>query len=468
MKKLTEVFKLAAPLSAAQFAQSAMMFCDTVLLSLLGVPQLAGGGLGAGIYHLFVIIVTGLFAAVCTEVAILAGQRKLVSISRIVKAGLVLSFLLALLVALLIMVTPDLLALAGQKAVTITYADQYLSAAVWISFPAFAFLVLRGLAAGMGYTTSIMRISMLALGVNIPVSYFLMTGWDNFLGLGLEVLALEGMGVAGVALGTMVGSTVMLVLLAMDLWRYDKTRRILKALKSVRLRLVDFKPFWTLGMPIALAWVMETGLFTTATLLAGTLSVAALAAHQIALQSSSLAFNVYIGFAQGAAIRSGQCFGQKNMANVRRYTVVGLILGGLFCLVAALIFVVLPDPIVALFSLGAAIDLDTQVRDLGIQLLLVAALFQIVDGGQVIIMTALRAMRVGVPPTLIAFVGYWVIGFPVAWLLMTPFGIVGVWAGLGIGLAFTCVCLAVLFVWKTNKLSLLWQASKLGNAGHAV
>lgn len=445
MSKFSEVFKLSAPLSAAQFAQSAMVFCDTVLFGLLGVAELAGGGLGAGVYHFLVIVATGIFSAVSAEVAISAGQGKYRAISCIVKAGLVLSVVVALIVILLILAIPMLLVTTNQDPVTIRHANEYLSTAIWIGFPAFAFLVLRGLATGMGYTASIMRISVIAVLVNVPLSYALMTGWRWFPELGLS----------GVAWGTVISSSLMVMMLLAELWRIADTQQVLKSIISVPLRASDYKPFWTLGVPIALAWVMEGGVFTAATLLAGSISVAALAAHQIALQTAAVTFNIYIGFAQGAAIRTGQCFGQNDIASVRRYTWIGLSLGAVFCFIAALIFILIPAPIVALFTLGADNGVDSRVRELGIQLLLVAALFQLVDGGQVIMMTALRAIRMGMPPTLIALIGYWAIGFPVAWLFMQPFGIVGVWAGLGLGLLFAFVFLTVLFIWQTNKLNRL-------------
>jgi len=444
MNKFTEVFRLSAPLSAAQFAQSAMVFCDTVLFGILGVAELAGGGLGAGIYHFLLLVATGIFSAVSAEVAISAGQGRHEAISRIVKAGLFLSLVVATIVALIILAIPSFLVLAGQEPLTIRYAGEYLSTAIWIGFPAFAFFVLRGLATGMGYTTSIMRISVIAVVVNVPLSYALMTGWGWFAELGLS----------GVAWGTVFSSSLMVVMLVIELWRVGETRLILKRVVSVSLQISDYRPFWALGVPIALAWVLEGGVFTAATLLAGTISVAALAAHQIALQTAAVSFNIYIGFAQGAAIRTGQCFGRYDVAGVRQYTWVGLSLGAVFCLLAATVFVVFPDPIVALFTLGADAGMDTRVRELGIQLLLVAALFQLVDGGQVIMMTALRAIRMGMPPTLIALFGYWIVGFPIAWLLMEPFGIVGVWAGLGLGLLFAFVFLTVMFIWKTQKLGI--------------
>ncbi len=442
MNRFIEVLKISGPLSAAQLAQSAMLFCDSVLFGLLGVAELAGAGLGAGIYHFFMIVVTGLLAAIPNEVAIHVGRGAKDDIARVVKAGLFTALCVAIMLAGIILLLPWLLIHLGQSEETVKFAWQYLSMAILIGFPAFTFLVLRGLATGMGRTTSIMRISVLAVFINVPVSYVLMTGWGP----------IPAMGVTGTALGTALVEVLMCVALIYDLMHYPEVREVLHDLRKVAVKWLDFRPFFSLGVPIALAWTMEAGLFTAATLLAGTISVEALAAHQIALQVASMSFAVYIGFAQGAAIRTGQSFGANDIAEVRRYTWTGLSIGLCFCLIAATVFIVFPESIVSLFTLGAKGTLNIEVQQLGISILFVAAFFQLVDGGQVIMMTALRALRMGMPPTIVTIFGYWGVGFPVAWLLMKPYGIIGVWVGLGIGLGFAAVCLTTMFIRKVHQL----------------
>ncbi|WP_020408590.1 MATE family efflux transporter [Hahella ganghwensis] len=442
MNRFVEVLRLAGPLTAAQLAQTAMIFCDSILFGVLGVAELAGAGLGAGIYNFFLIVVTGLLAALASEVAIYVGKGSKQDIVRIVKAGLVLALMVALALVGVIMLMPAMLRMMGQTEETILYAGQYLGTATLIGFPAFVFLVLRGLATGMGRTTSIMKISVLAVVINVPLSYVIMTGWGPF----------PALGVPGAALGTALVSLLMCVMLTVDLKRYPEVWEVLQSLRGVVLRKSDFRPYFTLGVSIAVAWTMEAGLFTAATILAGTISVVALAAHQIALQTASMSFAVYIGFAQGAAIRTGQSFGRNDFANVRRYTWAGLGVGLCFCIVAAATFLLIPEWIVSLFTLGAEGALDSEVLDLGVQILIVAAFFQLVDGGQVIMMTALRALRVGMPPTIATIFCYWGIGFPVAWLLMAPYGILGVWVGLGAGLGVAALCLTWMFVRKVHSL----------------
>ncbi|WP_416399156.1 MATE family efflux transporter [Allohahella sp. A8] len=446
-----EVFRLSWPLSAAQIAQSLMMFTDTVMFGLLGLAELGGGGLGASIYLFIITVMTGLFSALGNEVAILSGttgisqQQRTHRIACAVKAGIVLALFTAFVLALALQFLPALLPLLDQSPANIPHAATYLQTAALISFPAFVFLIFRGLAAGLGRTRSLMRISLFCCALNAPVSYLLMSGFGGW----------SGFGVAGVAMGTAVVQLLMLVLLLRELWRDEQVKPVLQALSGAGFSFRQLIPFWTLGVPIALAWAMEIGLFTMATVLAGTLGLVALAAHQIAFQTASLSFNIYIGIAQGTAIRVGQCFGAGQIALAFSYMRGGLVLGMLFCAIAASVFILVPHWLVGLFTLGVdstaaaassagQADQAAELRDLSIQLLFVAAIFQAVDCVQVILMTATRAFRMGTSPTVVATISYWLIGFPAAWLGLHWLGLMGIWLGLGIGLASAAFGLAYL------------------------
>ena len=442
MHVFKEVFRLSWPLSAAQIAQSLMMFTDTVLFGLLGLAELGGGGLGASIYLFIMTVMTGLFSALGNEVAILSGStsdseaERTRHIASAVKAGIWLALFMAVLVSIALQFLPLLLPLLDQSPDNIPHAATYLQMSALITFPALVFLIFRGLAAGLGRTRSLMRISLTCCVLNVPVSYLLMSGIGGW----------NGFGVAGVATGTAIVQLLMLILLLKALWADRQVRPILEALPAMAFERKYLVPFWTLGVPIALAWAMEVGLFTMATVMAGTLGLVALAAHQIAFQTASLSFNIYIGIAQGTAIRVGQCFGAGQISQAFAYLRGGLSLGLLFCALAAAVFILVPHWLINLFTLGVdgtasaagtmtgSTEQAAQLRDLTIKLLFVAAIFQAVDCVQVILMTASRAFRMGAAPTVVATVSYWLIGFPAAWLCLQWFGLIGVWLGLGVGL----------------------------------
>ena len=80
-------------------------------------------------------------------------------------------------------------------------------------------------------------------------------------------------------------------------------------------------------------------------------------------------------------------------------------------------------------------------------------LFQLVDGWQVNLMGVLRGFKLVASPTLAAIFSYWLIGFPCSYFLLNSFGAVGVWAGMGLGLAVSALILAYLFKLELNKQS---------------
>lgn len=442
MHPLRDIVRLSLPLIAAQSAQSLMLVTDTILFGLLGVDALAGGGLGAGIYHFFFIILSGLYMAVAFETAVAVGRGDPSRLAGVVKAGVVLALLITAGLAAVVLVVPRWLADHYTDAAMLEQATAYLQGAIWITPGSIGFLLLRGLASGFAHTGAIMRISLIAALLNFPVSYALMFGLGP----------LPAWGTFGVAIGTALMLTLASLLLLWECWQHADIRAVLKALRTPRRVRADYGPFGRLGVPILLSHSMEAGVFTAATLMAGTLGSVALAAHNIALQVAALAFNVYIGIAQGQAIRVGQRFGAGDPRQARQYALQGLLLGFLCCLVAAAAFVLAPEPIIRVFTLGEDPEAAADLLRTGAALLLVAALFQAVDGAQVITLASLRAIHMGMTPTLITAVGYWGIAFPIAWWLMPDRGVIGIWSGLGIGLGFTALCLIVLFHWRIGQL----------------
>jgi len=83
----------------------------------------------------------------------------------------------------------------------------------------------------------------------------------------------------------------------------------------------------------------------------------------------------------------------------------------------------------------------------GIMLLWIAALFQLVDGGQVLAIGLLRGLQDTAIPMVITVIGYWGVGVPIAYFLgfYTPLAGSGIWLGLVAGLSFAAIGLSVRF-----------------------
>ena len=87
-------------------------------------------------------------------------------------------------------------------------------------------------------------------------------------------------------------------------------------------------------------------------------------------------------------------------------------------------------------------------------LLLAAAVFQISDSLQVITLGALRGLQDVKIPTLITFIAYWIIGFPISYFLGKPeaLGSLGIWIGLVAGLTSAAIMLFLRFRYLTLRL----------------
>ncbi len=430
-----QIKKLALPLVVSHLAQISMSFIDTVLMGMLGVDALAGGGLAAALLQFCLIVSIGVLTAVANIVAFARGKGDHSEIRGVFHAGLLLVMLQSAMFGALLWNAAPLLLAVGQRPEVVAVAEVYLHSVVWMLLPGLSFMLLRSLVLGLGSARSVLQITLIAAALNYPISFLLMKGVGDW----------HGFGIAGIGYGTSLVSILMLCAFVRDILKEPKFRGYLTEISTRYLKFAQVKQTVRLGFPIALSLAMEVGLFSTAAILAGLLGPVPLAAHQIALQCISLSFMIPLGISEAASIHVGQLTGAGQGGQIWAVTRTSLFMGTVFSFIAAALFWWFPSEIVHLFlfaSTEAAVE-KMALENTGVQLLLVAALFQWVDGTQVILMGMLRGLKQTVGPTVVTFIGYWCVGFPFAWWAMGYWGVVGLWTGLGVGLATA----ALLLLW---------------------
>jgi len=197
-----------------------------------------------------------------------------------------------------------------------------------------------------------------------------------------------------------------------------------------------------LGLPIAAMRGLEIGVFVMTGVMMGMIGADALAAHQLVFNVAGVCFMVPLGLAQAATVRVAYQLGRSEPSAARRAAYVALAMGVLFMTAAALLLWTTPRILIGFYlDLGDAANQSTVA--IALQLFVIAALFQLFDGVQVIAAGALRGYRDTAVPMLIAAIGYWAIGFAASWLLAFPLGLgaVGLWWGLALGLAVVAISL---------------------------
>ena len=333
----------------------------------------------------------------------------------------------------------------NQPPEVVDLAIPYLEIVAFSMIPLMIFQAYKQFADGLSQTKYAMYATLIANVVNVVFNYLLIYGIWIFPRLELR----------GAALGTLISRFFMLWFVWEILRRKKKFRQYFVWSKKELLKIDIFKRLFSLGFPTALQMLFEVAIFAGTVFLAGTLGTNPQAANQIALNLASMTFMVAVGLGVTATIRVGNQKGKENFHDLRRIAFSTFLLVFLIETVFAVGFILLKNWLPTIY-----ID-NTEVIILAAQLLIIAALFQLSDGLQVVILGALRGLQDVKIPTLICFIAYWIIGFPVSWFLGKEkyLGSIGIWLGLFAGLTASALMLYLRFNYLSKKMLLKSEAA---------
>ncbi len=424
---------LGLPLIGGHLAQFAIGLTDTVMLGWYGVEALAAVTLAGSYFFILFLMGSGFGWAVMPMVAASAAAEDAVQIRRATRMGLWLSLLFCVGAMPLLIWSEPVLLLAGQDPEISALAARYLRVAGWGLVPALLVMVIKSYLAALERTQAVLWITLAAAVVNALVNYaFIFGNWGA-----------PELGVIGAAIATVVTQLASLA----GVVAYS-----VRVLPEHTLFQRFWRPDWEmfanvfrLGIPIGLTNLSETSLFTATAMMMGWLGTLPLAAHGIALQLTAVMFMVHLGLSNAATIRAGNALGRRDRAHLARGAVVVTIMSLLVSGFTIFLYLAFPELLLSAFMEPDDPDRPA-ILEIGVALLAVAALFQLVDGAQVIALGLLRGLQDTAVPMVIAVLSYWVIGIPASYVLgfVLEFGGVGVWFGLVLGLA----CAGILLMWR--------------------
>jgi len=452
--ELSATLALALPLAGANLSQMAMSVIDTVMVGKLGAVPLAAVALGGGFYFTSVVICLGVLTAVAPLAAYAIGAGNRNAAGRIACSGLVLAALLSVLVIGSMIFANRFLDVIGYDPILTQEVGRFLRAVCWGAPGFLGFVVLRSFLSALNRTRSVMVVLALCVPANAALNWILIFGH----------LGAPAMGLIGAAYASASVQWLMMLGLLGVVWalrRDDKAPRL--HVKPHELP-ADLARILHVGAPISGLQALEIGVFVTGAALVGLFGADALAAHQIAINYASITFMVPMGIGQAATVRVAAERGAGSLTAARRAAFVAMTLGTGFMAASAIVIWALPRAIV-----GAYLAVDDPANQplvaLTLRFLLFAALFQVMDGVQVVAAGALRGYEDTVVPMIIAAFGYWGIGFIGGWALMFPLGIgpIGMWWGFVIGLTVVAVLLTVRLYHRTRH-----EISASSSARHRV
>lgn len=421
---------LGLPLIGSHLARMAIGVSDTVMVGWYGVEPLAALVIATSVFFILFMLGSGYGIGVMGLLATARARDDDTEMRRATRMALWLSTLHAVLMMPLMWHAGPILRALGQEPVIAAAAQDYLRIVGFSMAPVLWGMVLNSYLAALGRANVVMIVTLLGLPLNIALNWALIFGhW------GAPELGVRGAAVASLS----VNLVQLIVLLAYALW-LPMARRYALMQRFWRPDWPGFRAIFRLGLPVGVTLVAEVGMFVGVNLMMGWIGARELAAHGIALQLASMAFMVHLGLSNAATIRVGETRGRGDGDGMRRAALAALMLSLGFAVICAALFLWVPGLLVGLYLDQANPEADVILR-LAVGFMFWAALFQLADAMQAMMMGMLRGVQDTRVPMILAAISYWAIGLSAGYLLAFPLGGGGdgLWAGLLIGLSVAAV-----------------------------
>lgn len=447
-KEFSYNFRLAYPVIIGMLGHTLIGIVDNIMVGKLGSTELAAVSLGNSMIFVAMSLGIGFSTAITPIVAEADAENDTSKIHSAFHHGLFLCIILGFLLFGLVVLAKPIMELLKQPKEVIELAKPFVD---WVAFSLVPLIIYQGykqFADGLSMTKVSMYAIVMANILHVGINYCLIYG----------VWFFPKMGILGAALGTVISRIAMVLFMHIILSRKEQLKKYFHSFSFDEIKKETLNKIINLGFPSAMQMLFEVVLFTAAIWLCGNIGKTSQAANQIALSLASMTFMVAMGLSVASMIRVSH---QKGVNDYKQLIIVArsiFLLAILIEIVFAIMFVALHQVLPYLFlnmeNQSQLLD-NQEVIAIAAKLLLVAAVFQISDGIQVVVLGALRGLQDVKIPMYITFVAYWIIGFPISFYLgeYTSLKAVGVWIGLLAGLTAAAVFLFIRFHYLTKKLN---------------
>ncbi len=425
-EELRSLLVLTVPVVIAELGWVAMGVVDTLMVGRLGDYAIGSVGVGRALFFCVAVFGIGLLLGLDTVIANSFGAGNLERCRSALWHGVILAAVISVPLTLLIRLLARGLGGWGVDPNVLGPTVAYTKVVAWSVLPMLLYSAVRRYLQAMDRVVPVMVALVSANAVNVLANWVLIFG----------NLGAPPMGVRGAAWATVISMAYMALFLGIAAW-WHAARLDLSSPFRWAVERAMVARLLTLGLPAAFQLLLEVGVFCLATVLAGRLEPAALAAHQIAINVASTTYMVPLGISQATCVRVGHKLGGGDPAAARRVGWMGIGLSSTFMSLAAVAFIAFPRFFISLW------EASPRAVSVGVTLFIAAAVFQLFDGLQVTAIGALRGLGDTRSALYWNFIGYWLIALPIGYGLCFPYGLgaLGLWIGFCAGLMVCGVAL---------------------------
>jgi MATE family multidrug resistance protein len=411
---------------------------DSIMVGQVGTVPLAASSFAHALFYFPLTFGIGISYGITPHVAEHHGEKDDLKIIEYLKHGFAVCMATGVLLFFLVKLLAVYMHQMNQPQEVVFQARPYLIILGSSIIPLMMFQAFRQFAEGLSYTKMVMIVSVGSNLLNVLLNYILIFGKMGF----------EPMGLMGAGYATLI-SRIVMGLWMMGYIVFSKPfKPYLRLLQSGTWHGRFITNILNIGVPAGLQFIFEVGAFGFAAIMVGWISAPALAAHQIVISLASLTYMAASGLAASATIRVGNQLGRKDIKTLRQVGKVSFVMVIFFMTAGALIL------FLGRFQLPALFVQDPVVIGIASSLLVIAALFQLSDGIQVVGLGALRGMKDVKIPTVFTFMAYWIIGLPLSFVLAFTLRMetTGIWIGLLVGLTVSAFLNGIRFNHLSKKL----------------
>lgn len=420
MQKIREILRIGLPIMLGQACVIILAFADNIMIGWHSVDELAASSFVNNVMNLFILTELGFAAGMTPMIGADNGTGNIKGIGITVKNGLVTNGIIGGISIILLTIIYFCLDHFGQAPELMPYIKPYFAIIGISTLFALGFNVLKQFTDGICRPMISMTLLMIGNLLNIFGNWVLIYGKLGF----------PEMGLTGAGISTLVSRALILLVFVVFIFKSKKMNEYARAIKEALLSRGEMKTVFKMGYPVGIQMALESSTFTFAAVMAGWLGVIQLAAHQVVITISQLFFLMMQGLSFAVSILVSNAFGRKDLGSVREYARKGYFMTlGISVTLSALLY--------CFRYQAAGIFTDSpEVSAMAVSLFFLLFAYQFGDGLQLCFANVLRGIQDVRPIMYAAFVSYYLIAIPSAYLLgfKAGLGIHGIWMGFPIGL----------------------------------
>lgn len=420
MQKIREILRIGLPIMLGQACVIILAFADNIMIGWHSVDELAASSFVNNVMNLFILTELGFATGMTPMIGADNGTGNIKGIGITVKNGLVTNGIIGGISIILLTIIYFCLDHFGQAPELMPYIKPYFAIIGISTLFALGFNVLKQFTDGICRPMISMTLLMIGNLLNIFGNWVLIYGKLGF----------PEMGLTGAGISTLVSRALILLVFVVFIFKSKKMNEYARAIKDALLSRGEMKGVFKMGYPVGIQMALESSTFTFAAVMAGWLGVIQLAAHQVVITISQLFFLMMQGLSFAVSILVSNAFGRKDLGSVREYARKGYFMTlGISATLSALLY--------CFRYQAAGIFTDSpEVSAMAVSLFFLLFAYQFGDGLQLCFANVLRGIQDVRPIMYAAFVSYYLIAIPSAYLLgfKTSLGIHGIWMGFPIGL----------------------------------